>query len=57
MGKLIRKCTTCKKYTINKLICPYCGGQTKNPHPPKFSVQDKYGKYRRAAKKLAENGR
>lgn len=55
MGKLLRKCTTCKKYTINKLICPYCGGQTKNSHPPKFSIQDKYGKYRRLAKKLAEN--
>jgi len=27
-----------------------CGILTKNPHPPKFSITDKYGKYRRLAK-------
>ncbi|MHA1299330.1 MAG: H/ACA ribonucleoprotein complex subunit NOP10, partial [Candidatus Helarchaeota archaeon] len=47
-------CTVCNRYTINKLVCPECGGHTKNPHPAKYSIQDKYGKYRRAAKKLAE---
>lgn len=55
MGKILRKCTNCNNYTMNKLICPYCGGQTKNPHPPKYSTQDKYGKYRRAAKKFEKN--
>ncbi|MHA1377231.1 MAG: RNA-protein complex protein Nop10 [Candidatus Helarchaeota archaeon] len=55
MGKLLRKCSFCKRYTISKLECPKCGGKTINPHPAKFSIQDKYGKYRRAAKKMSEN--
>ena len=54
MGKLLRKCKNCNNYTISKIICPHCGGQTKNPHPAKYSIQDKYGDYRRAAKKLSE---
>jgi len=26
--------------------CRFCGGQLINPKPPKFSLNDKYGKYR-----------
>jgi len=26
--------------------CKYCGGKLINPKPPKFSLIDKYGKYR-----------
>ncbi|MCH2420744.1 MAG: RNA-protein complex protein Nop10 [Candidatus Poseidoniia archaeon] len=27
--------------------CPKCSKDTSNPLPPRFSPQDKYGKYRR----------
>lgn len=30
-----------------KEICPKCGGKTLSPKPPKYSPEDKYGKYRR----------
>ncbi|MCD6409273.1 MAG: RNA-protein complex protein Nop10 [Candidatus Verstraetearchaeota archaeon] len=48
---LLRKCKSCGKYTISEKKCPYCGGELGNPHPPKFSPEDKYGKYRRMMKK------
>jgi len=43
---LLRKCVKCGKYTLNKVLCPYCGGKVRVPHPPKFSPDDKYLKYR-----------
>jgi len=46
---VIKKCPKCGTYTL-KETCPKCGEPTKTPHPPKFSPQDKYGKYRRMAK-------
>ena len=49
---LLRKCKACGRYTINNKQCPYCGGPLGTPHPPKFSPEDKYGKYRRAMKKM-----
>ena len=33
-------------YTINE-ICSICNEKTYNPEPPKFSIEDKYGKERR----------
>jgi len=30
--------------------CPKCGEKTRIAHPPKFSPEDKYAKYRRRAK-------
>jgi H/ACA ribonucleoprotein complex subunit 3 len=42
----LKKCEVCAMYTF-KQNCPKCGDKTKNPHPPAFSPQDKYGKYRR----------
>ena len=32
--------------------CSKCGSQAINPKPPKFSPEDKFGEYRRKAKKL-----
>jgi H/ACA ribonucleoprotein complex subunit 3 len=39
-------CGSCKAYTL-KENCPKCGQKTILPKPPKYSPQDKYGKYRR----------
>jgi len=43
---LIKKCFKCKKYTL-KEVCPICGIKTFNPHPPKFSLENKYIAYKR----------
>ncbi len=45
MKHKIRKCKTCQKYTL-KEICPICKIETNDPHPPKFSLEDKYIRYR-----------
>jgi len=42
----MRKCPSCGAYTF-KEVCPKCNSRTVNPEPPRFSPQDKYGKYRR----------
>ncbi len=47
----IRYCTYCKIYTM-KEICKICGRETIVKKPPRFSPQDRYGKYRRYLKKL-----
>jgi H/ACA ribonucleoprotein complex subunit 3 len=44
----ILKCGNCKKYTMGE-ICQ-CGGNAATPKPAKFSIEDKYGTYRRKAK-------
>ena len=33
-----------------KDVCPKCGAAAKLPHPPKFSPEDKYGRYRRISR-------
>jgi len=48
--KKILKCSKCSKYTM-KEICPDCKTKTINPKPAKYSIEDKYGKYRRIARK------
>jgi len=48
---LLRKCEHCGKYTLKKTDCPYCGCRVHMPHPPKFSPDDKYLRYRMALKK------
>jgi len=48
---LLRKCTRCGRYTLNKEGCPHCGGNVRIPHPAKFSPDDKYLKYRMAMKR------
>ena len=45
--KKMRKCTSCGKYTLEEL---HCGADTKTPHPPRFSIDDKYASYRRQAR-------
>lgn len=49
----LQKCS-CGKYTLE----PRCHGATQRPLPPKFSLEDKYGKYRREIKRkeLGEKG-
>jgi H/ACA ribonucleoprotein complex subunit 3 len=46
----MRKCLACKVYTF-KEKCPRCEGETSSPQPPKFSPDDRFGKYRRKAMK------
>lgn len=46
----MRKCPACGRYTL-KDVCPACGNPTVSAHPPRFSPEDKWGKYRREAKK------
>ena len=48
MTKYLQKCKECNKYGITNpdSKCRYCGGQLVNPKPPKFSLLDKYAKYR-----------
>jgi len=50
----IKKCNSCGIYTL-KDICPKCGRASKNPQPPKFSPEDKYGKWRRKFLAKIEN--
>lgn len=45
----IKKCMKCARYTLQE-ICPECGNRTVSAHPPKFSPEDKYGKWRRKIK-------
>jgi H/ACA ribonucleoprotein complex subunit 3 len=47
---LLRKCEKCGSYTLKTDVCPYCAGKVRVPHPPKFSPDDKYLKYRMALK-------
>jgi H/ACA ribonucleoprotein complex subunit 3 len=46
----IFKCTKCGNYTMEQ-ICPKCKSPAVNPKPAKYSPDDKYGSYRRQAKK------
>jgi H/ACA ribonucleoprotein complex subunit 3 len=40
----MKKCVVCNSYTLHE---SHCGKPTKSPHPPKFSIEDRYAKYRR----------
>jgi len=56
MRKHILKCTGCGIYTM-KETCS-CGSNALSPKPAKYSPEDRYGDYRRKAKKeeLAKRG-
>ncbi|MCI0558421.1 MAG: RNA-protein complex protein Nop10 [Nitrososphaera sp.] len=41
----MRKCTSCNIYTLKK-ECPRCQSPTSDPHPPRYSPDDKYARYR-----------
>ena len=45
----ILKCPKCSEYTLEK-ECKICKTPTISPKPAKFSLEDKYGHYRRIAK-------
>jgi|TARA_Y100000310_G_scaffold334238_1_gene413618 H/ACA ribonucleoprotein complex subunit 3 len=47
---MILKCETCGGYTMDK-NCPKCNKETILIKPAKYSPEDKYGHYRRLAKK------
>ncbi|MDD1688872.1 MAG: RNA-protein complex protein Nop10 [Methanoregula sp.] len=49
MSGRIRCCKTDLIYTLSA-TCPACGKPTSIAHPARFSVDDRYGKYRRMAK-------
>ncbi|NHI89047.1 MAG: RNA-protein complex protein Nop10 [Candidatus Thorarchaeota archaeon] len=48
------KCSKCGQYTLEQQRCPTCGGSVFSPKPPRYSPQDKYGKYRRKAKRKTQ---
>ncbi len=47
--KHIFKCEMCNIYTM-KDKCPKCNSKTINPKPAKYSMEDKFGKWRRIAR-------
>ncbi|HWS22010.1 MAG TPA: RNA-protein complex protein Nop10 [Methanoregula sp.] len=49
MSGHIRHCAEDRIYTLSP-ICPVCGKPTAIAHPARFSLEDRYGKYRRLAK-------
>ena len=49
MKTKIMKCFECDRYTL-KNECDVCGTSTTMTCPPRFSPEDRYGKYRRMLK-------
>jgi H/ACA ribonucleoprotein complex subunit 3 len=49
---LLRRCKRCRGYTLRE-TCPRCGGEAISPHPAKFSMDDKYRKYRLLMRRLS----
>ncbi|HIH15283.1 MAG: H/ACA ribonucleoprotein complex subunit 3 [archaeon GW2011_AR17] len=49
MTPSILYCSVCKKYTLKEMCS--CGQKTTTTKPAKFSVDDKWGKYRREYKR------
>ena len=50
MAKHILKCGTCDAYTLSE-ECSNCNSKAILPKPPKFSLIDKYSRFRRETKK------
>jgi len=46
-------CKNCKIYTLKKVCC-ICNKNTISKNPPKFSPEDRFGKYRRKLKKISK---
>jgi len=53
MNRLLRKCPTCGRYTL-ELSCPDQHGPTTTAHPAKFSPDDRYARYRVASRYRVE---
>jgi H/ACA ribonucleoprotein complex subunit 3 len=45
----IRQCPACGTYTL-EASCPKCQGPSRDPSPPKYSPEDRWGHLRRRAK-------
>ncbi|MDD1675878.1 MAG: RNA-protein complex protein Nop10 [Methanomicrobiales archaeon] len=45
MKSLIRRCPRDGTYTL-RMKCPLCASETVSAHPPRFSPQDRFWKYR-----------
>ncbi|KZX16789.1 RNA-protein complex protein Nop10 [Methanobrevibacter curvatus] len=54
MKMKMKRCNICMIYTIEE-TCPKCGGSLNVIYPPKYSIEDKYGKYRRKLKEELNN--
>ena len=54
MRKEIFVCPKCSAYTLEQ-NCQTEGIKTISPKPAKFSIEDKYGKWRREYKKNVQN--
>lgn len=50
MNREILKCSNCNIYTM-KEYCGNCNEKTLSPKPARFSLEDKWGYWRRKAKK------
>ncbi len=50
---MLASCVACGRYTMQD-TCPACGGEARDPAPPKFSPEDKYGIYRRRLRRQDE---
>ncbi|MDD3621666.1 MAG: RNA-protein complex protein Nop10 [Methanofollis sp.] len=50
MSGRIQYCERDRRYTLFSR-CPVCGGPTRTAHPARYSPQDRYGAYRRLAKR------
>jgi len=46
----MRRCVNCGRYTLRQDRCPVCGAEVRVPHPPRFSPEDRYVRYRLKAK-------
>jgi len=53
MKTILYKCPDCGGYTM-KHACTSCETVTYPSHPPRFSPEDRWGKYRRMLKKDVE---
>ena len=53
MRSSIQACKNCNTFTLLE-SCSQCNTKTSNPLPPRFSPEDKYGKYRRMLKERTD---
>ena len=58
MRASLRRCPGCGRYTAG-YTCTECGSDTVTAHPPKYSPDDRYGRYRRMSirQEYGENGK
>ncbi len=50
MRTFMRLCRGCHAYSL-KDACPRCGAATASPIPPRYSPEDRHGRYRRQLKR------